>query len=760
MDFKTLAQRWELIERRYSVRRRMAFFLAIAAVLSGIVTVVLWTGAANFGPDPNTVRYILYIDIIILVLLGGIVARQVARVWAQRKRGLAGSGLHTRLVVLFSLVAVTPAILVAVFSAVFLNFGIQAWFSERVRTAIEASSAVAQAYLREHRQSIRTEAFAMANALNREAGTLMRDPGAFDDVLGIQAQWRALSEALVVDGSGRVLARAPLSLTPELGLEAWETIAQTEVGQVAILLTDRDERVRAAVKLNRFIDAYLVIGRVLDPGVLAQIARTEIAVDQYQNIERNREGILITFVMIFVIVALLLLLAAAWIGLTLATQISGPITGLIAAAERVSEGDLSVRLGTTPVREFTMLTRAFNRMAGQIQTQQQGLLLANRDLDERRRFTEAVLGGVSVGVIGLDARARIDLPNRSAADLLSLDLPALKGVPLVEAVPEITDLMANASSHPERTWEAELRLMRGTRARTLVARVVAERLDNEITGYVVTLDDITALVQAERTAAWADVARRIAHEIKNPLTPIQLASERLRRKYSKEIKTDPHVFLACTETIIRQVEDIGRMVDEFSMFARMPRPELKPEDVCALVRQTIFLERNRAGGIRIETDVPKEPVVVLCDARQISQALINLIKNAVEAVNGRDPAAAGDDPGWIGVSVRSDASLAPFAVAVAVEDNGRGLPQADRERLTEPYVTTRAKGTGLGLSIVKKIMEDHHGDLVLEDREGGGARVSLLFGGANPGDASTKNDVKPEFEDLGSMRFGRKLLDG
>jgi two-component system nitrogen regulation sensor histidine kinase NtrY len=714
---------WKILDRRYRLDRKVAIAVVLAAVVSGIVTVVAWTGSAEFGPDPDTVVVLLYIDTVLLLLLGAIVVRQLVRVWAERRRGLAGSGLHVRIVILFSLVAVTPAILVAVFSALFLNFGIQAWFSERVRTAVEASSAVAQAYLGEHRQSIRAEAFAMANDLNRDASTLMRNPSAFDELLGVQAALRSLSEAVVVDGSGRVVSRAPLSLSLELDLVPWEVIEEADSGQVVVLSTEREDRVRAAVKLARFIDAYLVIGRFLDPSVLEQIQRTEIAVAQYRRLEQSREGILITFVMIFVIVALLLLLAAVWMGLTLATHISRPISGLIAAAERVRHGDMSVRVKpVTTIGEFAMLGRAFNRMTSQLQSQQTGLLLANRDLDERRRFTEAVLSGVSAGVIGLNADATINLPNRSATELLGLDLDAARDTPLAAVVPEMAELIRTAVEHPERTCEAEVRLIRSARPRTLIVRIAAEIRDGEVVGYVVTFDDITALVQAERKAAWADIARRIAHEIKNPLTPIQLASERLKRKYSREITSDPDTFVACTETIIRQVEDIGRMVDEFSSFARMPRPELKPENLCELVRQAVFLERNRSPDIAIELTAPDSPIPLLCDARLVSQALINVLKNAAEAVHSRDTAVTAN--GWIGVAICADDAS---RVVIVVEDNGRGLPKENRDRLTEPYVTTRTKGTGLGLAIVKKIMEDHNGDLLLEDREGGGARVSLIF---------------------------------
>ncbi|HRW60458.1 MAG TPA: ATP-binding protein, partial [Defluviicoccus sp.] len=342
------------------------------------------------------------------------------------------------------------------------------------------------------------------------------------------------------------------------------------------------------------------------------------------------------------------------------------------------------------------------------------------------------LSGVSAGVIGLDAEARINLPNQSASHLLGIDLRTVIGTPLAQVVPEMAELIAASVAVPDHQQQAQVRLVRGNRTLTFIARIVTEKVGTEVMGYVLTFDDISPLVQAERKAAWADVARRIAHEIKNPLTPIQLASERLRRKYMSEIKTDPATFAACTETIIRQVEDIGRMVDEFSAFARMPRPELKPEDLGELIEKVVFLERNRHREIDIVLALPKERINLVCDGRQVAQALTNVLKNAAEAIVAREPGAAGaPPPGWIGVSLKPEEGDAKgLAATIVIEDNGRGLPKENRDRLTEPYVTTHSKGTGLGLAIVKKIMEDHGGELVLEDKEGGGARVMLRFAAA------------------------------
>ncbi len=745
---KRTLKRFRLWSRRVGLSRKLAFSLTAAAVASGVATLVTITGAPTSGPDPATVLALLYLDAVLLILLGAVVARRLAGLWAERRRGLAGSGLHVRLVMLFSLVAVTPAILVAVFSALFLNFGIQTWFSERVRTALEASNVVASAYLHEHRQNIRADVLAAANDLNRDAPALMRNPWRFNQVLSTQAALRSLSEALVIDSTGRVLARSQFSMSLEFDLVPPGALKKAGQGEIVVLTTQQDDRVRAVVKLNRFVDAYLLVGRFVDSRVLEHIERTKGAVTQYMRLEKRQEGIQITFVMIFVMVTILLLLAAVWIGLTLATQLARPISNLIAAAERISEGDLGVRVEvSSSTDELGTLSRAFNRMTNQLEGQQRGLMEVNRQLDERRRFTETVLSGVSAGVIGLDDKGRINLPNRSASELLATDLEHSKGELLEDVIPEMGELLKALMKNPDRLQQAEIKLAREGMSHTLLVRMAAERLGGDIIGFVVTFDDVTELLFAQRKAAWADVARRIAHEIKNPLTPIQLSAERLKRKYLKEIKSDPETFANCTETIIRQVEEIGRMVNEFSSFARMPQPELKPENLSEICRQTVFFERSRQPEIEFEVELPERDVRLRCDSRQIGQALTNLLKNAAESMVDIETLPKDNrPPGRIRFSLSEQAvEEGRRRVTIVVEDNGKGFPREHRDRLLEPYVTTRPSGTGLGLAIVKKIMEDHNADLVLEDRSEGGARVSLVF---HP---EEQDDVAPRAGDDDSL---------
>lgn len=723
--------------------RWLAYGLGLAAMLSVVATYAAITGIAPFGPDPGTVLWLLYVNLILVLALGVLVARRLVEVWAERRRGLAGSRLHVRLVLLFGLVAVTPTIIVAVFSALYLNVGIQGWFSDPVRTAVGNSREVANAYLNEHQQNIRADILAMAADLSRDAMVLGGFGGLLGQALERQTTTRGLSEAIVFDGAGQVLARAGLTLRMQFDQISPSDMQRARSGEVAMLASQSGDRVRAIVRLDRFIDSYLYVGRLVDPRVLGYVEETRRGAEFYDSLEGQRSGLQITFALVFVVVALLLLLAAIWVGLNLATKLAQPVAALISAADRVRAGDLSARVVPAQTGdEIEALSRAFNRMTMQLENQQTALIAANDQLDQRRRFTETVLAGVSAGVIGLDPDGRVNLPNRSAATLLGVEAERLSGSLLIDVVPDMAALLDLAKRRPDRLAEAQIKVIRERRARTLIVRVAAERDDEIVVGYVVTFDDVTELLAAQRTAAWADVARRIAHEIKNPLTPIQLSAERLKRKYLKEIVTDPDVFTQCTDTIVRQVGDIGRMVDEFSSFARMPAPVMRDEDLMPLVRDVVFLQRQGNPTVTFEIDAPEDSPRLRCDARQVRQVLINLLQNGVDAIDGRREQGLPPVDGKVIVRVRKDFS----AVILEIEDNGKGLPTEGRDRLTEPYVTTRTKGTGLGLAIVRKIMEDHNGDLRLEDagaagaEEGGGARIVLRF----PIDPSMMSTQEPE----------------
>ncbi|MGH7115908.1 MAG: ATP-binding protein [Stellaceae bacterium] len=731
------------------LRHKLAFALAVAALASGVATYLALTGAPPFEARPNAVISLLNLDLVLLLVLCGMIGKRLLEVWAERRRGLAGSRLQIRLVVLFSLIAVTPTVIVAIFSYLFFSYGVESWFSDKVRTAISESVVVAEAYLHEHQQAIRADALAMANDLNRDAPELELDPRRLEQVVSAQAALRGLTEAMVFDRAGHVLARSSLSFT--LGFEpvAEGAIRVADEGDVAIMTNDSDDRVRALVRLDQFGKVYLYVGRYIEPRVIDHIKETQRAAAQYQAMESRRSGFQVTFALIFLMVAMLFLVAAVAIGIHFATQLAVPIRRLASAAERVRGGDLAVRVPEGEKDdELASLSRAFNRMTDQIESQQSELREANRQLDERRRFTETVLTGVSAGVIGLDRRGRVNLPNRSASALLGVDLEQSIGQDLADVAPEMAGLLDEAERRPDRLAQTQVQLERGNSTRTLLVRIAAEHDEREISGFVVTFDDITELLSAQRKAAWADIARRIAHEIKNPLTPIQLAAERLRRRYLKEIKEDPETFTTCTDTIIRHVGDIGRMIDEFSAFARLPAPVLKPENLTEIVHRAVFLQRTAHREVAFETMLPTIPVPISCDARLVGQAVINIVKNAIESIEARITETGSGIAGHIRVRVAEAAGQA----AVIVEDNGRGLPRQGRERLTEPYVTTRAKGTGLGLAIVKKIMEDHGGELVLEDREPEGARVRLVF--AAEARALERTDANGQVLELNAVGHG------
>ncbi|MGB0749399.1 MAG: ATP-binding protein [Magnetospiraceae bacterium] len=734
--------RFRLWARRVELSRKLTYLLMVLAAVSGIATFATTVGSGYGAPvfDMRIIVGLLYLDAALLLALGVLVLRRFLLIWNAWRKGSAGSKLHTRMILLFSTVAVTPAIFVAVFATIFLDFGMQSWFSERVKTVVSESGRVALAYLSEHQRSIESDLLASASAIDRNAPLLVRSQDNFRRLLNSLSLDRALDEVAVIDESGAPLARADGILDLDYSFIPSQAFQSAQSGNVHILAGSSEDQIRGMVRLNSLPDAYLIVGRYVSAEVLQHVERARIAAEEYDNLQNRSTGIQISFVAIFVLVALLLLMVAASVGLTFSNRLMQPIASLIDTAHRVGKGDLKARaLGSEQEDELGLLIRSFNRMAEQIETQRNGLVAANEELDDRRRFTEAVLAGVSAGVIGLDDQGAVDLPNRTASALLDVDLRANRGKPLVEVVPEMADVLARAMQRPGlRLDPSEILIQTRDGARTLVVNVTSETSGEDVLGFVVTFDDVTDLVTAQRTAAWADVARRIAHEIKNPLTPIQLAAERLSRKYRKEIVSDPDIFETCTRTIINHVEDIERMVDEFRDFARMPQPAIAQANLSEICREAVFLERTRSRSVAVSLDLPEEDFFLDCDAKQVTRALTNILKNATESVLHSPSGEQGD--GAVSVALRFDAETA----TIRVSDNGNGFPADLRDRLTEPYVTTRDKGTGLGLAIVKKILEDHGGALNLGDRDGGGALVELVLSrGLKMVEAETSSTADP-----------------
>ena len=568
---------------------------------------------------------------------------------------------------------------------------------------------------------------AMAGDLNREATRLNSSPEFLKEYFKTQAYLRNLSEALLVDSSGTILARAGISLSIELLPSDFDSmLKRAEKGEIVLFIGENGDRVRALVKLDNMIDTYLFVGRMVDEKVLTHVSLTNKAVNAYADLETKQAKLKLTMTLIFVFVALMLLLVAMWAGLTLAERIVGPVSRLVQASERVRAGDLNTRVDEEKTdNEINTLARAFNKMTDQLGSQRRDLLNANRLLDERRRFSETVLAGVNAGILGMDAQGVIQVANSSAEKLLRQPADAMVGKKLADMCPEMEVIRRMLRSKAVRNIEMPIDVdHEDTEAQShWIVRMTAEMQDDAVRGYVATFDDLSPLIDAQRKAAWADVARRVAHEIKNPLTPIQLSAERLRKRYSQQITDDVETFEACTSTIIRHVEDIRRMVDEFSAFARMPSATKQPENLVTLCQQVIVLFQQAHRDIHFIFERPDKSITLSVDRQQISQALTNVIKNAYESVQ--------DKKGEVCLAVTEDEK----EVHLVVSDNGIGWPAELLPRLTDPYVTTKATGTGLGLAIVAKIIEDHEGRLEFKNNSPSGAVVHLVL----PKTGETKN---------------------
>ncbi|HEY3778715.1 MAG TPA: PAS domain-containing sensor histidine kinase [Rhizomicrobium sp.] len=718
---------WQVI-RAASRPSRLAGGVGLLAVTSGIITYATVTGLVPYHPTSAALIALLLSNLLLVLSLGALIAWRLVRLWIDRRSGIAGAKLHVRLVVIFSAIAVIPAILVAVFAAVSLDLGLEAWFSARVKAALGNAVHVAERYVQSSESQIVGDAYEIANGIEHDPELFDPDnrvrPDKLFTKLATLTTDRGLQAAYIIDSHGHVLGSTKQRFLPDLAPPKPGDIRQASHGTIVIDANAKIGVVRALIRMQALNDAYLLVVRTVDPQVLSYYQRTVDAVSEYKRLEQNRSQVQLVFAALYGAVSLLILLAAIWLGLWAANNLVRPISRLIGAAERVSRGELKVRVEVDrDDDEMGTLARAFNRMTAELDSRRGELMRANRQLDERRRFTEAVLAGVSAGVIGLDSEGNVTIVNRAAARLLNAEPEELEGRHYAEAVPELAGIVRRALNEPMTRASGEATLRRGGTVRSLSVQVAGEAGADE-TGFIATFDDITDLVSAQRTAAWADVARRIAHEIKNPLTPIQLSAERLKRKYGREVSTDPEVFRQCTDTIIRQVGDIGRMVDEFSSFARMPSPKMRPEIAQELVQQAVFLQRAVQQQTDFEILGGMPPIRFDCDGRLVSQALINVLKNACEAIEAR-LAAGAEERGHITVSIATEGPRVVFRVT----DNGIGLPQAERHRLTEPYVTTRAKGTGLGLAIVRKIVEEHGGEILILDRENDepGAEVRLGF---------------------------------
>jgi two-component system nitrogen regulation sensor histidine kinase NtrY len=685
--------------------------LLLAAGIAVASYFLLAEQPVNRPLTPPLVAFLLVANLVPAIALLVLWGRRVAKKRAAQSPIGGGGRLHVRLVALFSVIAAVPTILVVIFASLLFQYGVEFWFSDRARGMLENAGELAQGYYQEKRQDVAAETITMAGDLRDYLAQARSDSPEFIEGYGWQVLSREFSESAIVsigpDGSARTLAMVNPDARPVERRVSPEVVARLVRGE-NVVVTDGADRIEAVTRLLPNANTFLYNSRVSDPQALAQTARAQAVLADYDALLDRSRALQLRFNAALLLITLLIVGAAVWIALRVADRLVRPVGELVDAARKIASGDLTARVQIPRERdEIGTLANAFNRMTGRLETQTQQLVTANDQLDRRRAFSEAVLSGVSAGVISINPDRTISLMNSSASAMLKAGRNAV-GEPLGSVAPELAALLDGSER------EQIVQLTSGGEPRTLAVKIVATQ-----SGSVLTFDDITQQLLDQRRAAWSDVARRIAHEIKNPLTPIQLAAERLQRRYGKEIMQDRSTFDRLTETIVRQVGDLRRMVDEFSSFARMPKPLFREEAIVDIARQALFLHEVAHPTIQFTLDAPEPSPLLVCDRRQLGQAFTNVVKNAVEALENKSENANKQ------IAMRL---IQPDArhVTVEVEDNGPGLP-ADRGRLFEPYMTTRVRGTGLGLAIVKKIVEEHLGTIELKDRDGGGTIVVITF---------------------------------
>lgn len=701
------------LRRQPRVKNGLTFGLVFLGPMLAVVTFLV-LGPFKIGANSPSLRLILLCDLIYILVVAALVLAQLMRMIADRRSQSAGSRLHLRLTGVFAGMALVPTILVAVFAVLTVNIGLEGWFSERVSNVVGASLKAAQAYEDEQTKALKDDANSLAAYLNlAKQKTLLLKDDQLRPILtqGQAAIQRGMKEVYLTDGAGALKTRGERSYLFDFETLKPDELARAKSGVVVVIQDWPNDEFRALVHLDAFADRYLYVSRHVDGGILSLLDETKETVRLYQQLESERGKVLFNFGLLYLGFALILVLAAVWLGLWFAERLSRPIGQLALAAGQVGEGDLDVQvLEEDGDDEISTLSRSFNQMTLQLKAQREALIDTNRQTEQRRRLFDSVLSSVTAGVIGLNAEGRIDFTNRAAENLLELTHDSAD-TPLAMAVPEFSGLFNYLQGGTGNAVQEEIRLTRKGKLESLLVRIGTRRTDsNRLEGYVIAFDDVTELVSAQRMAAWGDVARRIAHEIKNPLTPIQLSAERIKRKFRAQVQ-DPEDLDQYTEVIVRQTNDLRRIVDEFSKFARMPEPDRRETDLLALLRAAVMLQENGQPNVKFRRSFCEGPVMMELDGTMIGQALTNLIKNAGEAIESLQEKATIEG---LLPEIRVSLEVDETEAVIRIMDNGIGLP-ADRARLFEPYVTTREKGTGLGLPIVKKIIEEHGGTLILED---------------------------------------------
>lgn len=710
-------QRLNRLRRQKRVQNAGTLGLVVLGPVLAILTFLV-LGPLDQGASAPGLRLVLLADLVYILVVAALVLQRVAQMVAARRAKSAGSRLHLRLTGVFALLALIPTVLVAIFAALTVNVGLEGWFSDRVRQVVGNSLAAAEAYEEEHRAALTQDTQALAAFLNssRRASSLATD-GDLRQLLAqgqVQVQ-RGLREAYVIDGVGEIRSRGERSYLFEFEKPTATEMMRARDGDIVIIQDWDVNEFRALVVLEAYVDRYLYVSRDVDGDILNLLDDTQETVRLYNQLESERGRLLFEFGLLYLGFALILILAAIWLGLWFAERLARPVGRLAGAAQRVGAGDLDVQIVEEDGDdEIAMVGRQFNQMTRQLKGQRDTMMESNRQVEARRRLFDSVLSSVTAGVVGLDEQGHVDFVNRAAERLLEFSPSGEIDANISVAVPEFSGLFQRLRASGAEAAQEEILLKRRGRMENLMVRMAKRRTSyGQLEGYVVAFDDVTDLVSAQRMAAWGDVARRIAHEIKNPLTPIQLSAARIKRKFTPIVGDQAESLEQITDVIVRQTNDLRRIVDEFSKFARMPEPDRRSKDLVKLVDDAVVLQRSGQPGVEFDVELPDAPVVAELDATMIGQALTNLIKNAGEAI---ETYVEKNRPKNFVPQIKVEMQVNGSTALLAISDNGIGLPD-NRERLFEPYVTTREKGTGLGLPIVKKIIEEHGGSLLLVDSE-------------------------------------------
>jgi two-component system, NtrC family, nitrogen regulation sensor histidine kinase NtrY len=703
--------------------------IVVSSLLIAAVSFTILMGITPITPTNSITQALSFLNAAMILMLIMLIAREIDRILRARHHGRAAARLHVRIVALFSLVAAVPAVVVAIVAATTLNIGLDRWFAIRTKDIVNSSISIARSYVEENARNLQGTTLSMAVDLDASRTLYSLDRSGFEQLLNRQAAGRGLLQASLVRLDGSVIVSSAKTEgagdLPPVPTGVLETAAD---GQ-PVLIPPRDRNLVGAVfKMREIENAFLYTIRAVDKQLIDAVKIVNTNAAEYQGLEENRTTTQIAFALLYLGLTLVVLLSAIWTGIAVADRLVRPIRMLIGASDAVASGDLDV---VVPVSksdgDVGFLSDTFNKMIQQLKTQRNEILSAKDQIDERRRFSEAVLSGVTAAVIGVDPDGVISIANKSADVILGIDADKATGQMLSAVLPELGTIFELAKSTDRAVYKEQATFIRKGSERTYNVQITSEESQDAEHSFVVTVDDITELVTAQRSSAWSDIARRIAHEIKNPLTPIQLSAERIKRRFGKVIVDDREIFDQCTDTIIRQVGDIGRMVDEFSAFARMPKPTMSALDIRQALKESAFLIEVSRPDVLVEKVLPQETLLGMFDSRMIGQALGNLIKNATEAIDARPEERAGQK-GHVKVKVSQQSG----SIVVDIMDNGKGLPRENRQRLLEPYMTTREKGTGLGLAIVRKIVEEHNGVLSLHDAPadfhgGVGANIRLEF---------------------------------